>query len=293
MLISKTGKVKWNPRNKKRLVDLGYEFTKMDDYVDVLIEDLSIGSIALVTYECDYCHEQHEIKWRTYNEKKRKTNVDKDCCEKCLQLKAKDGLMAKFGTTNIREVEEINEKRKRTNIERYGCENPFGNKDVQEKIKEYYRENFGVEHDMQVPENVEKARNTSMERYGVPNYGAVWSKEHSREKSPTWKGDNILHERTERGLPEYRDWRKAVFARDHYTCQKCGDRNYDGRGGTLRLEAHHIFDWKNNPSLRTEIDNGITFCQSCHVEFHIKYGKKGNNSDQLKEFLEKSDEKIC
>jgi hypothetical protein len=39
---------------------------------------------------------------------------------------------------------------------------------------------------------------------------------------------------SDRRKPEYLDWRAAVFLRDAYTCQDCGD----SRGGNLR--AHHI-----------------------------------------------------
>ena len=52
--------------------------------------------------------------------------------------------MSKYGTSNIREIPEVNEKIKMTNIEKYGCENPFGNKEVQNNIKHYYMQNYGV-----------------------------------------------------------------------------------------------------------------------------------------------------
>ena len=58
---------------------------------------------------------------------------------------------------------------------------------------------------------------------------------------------------------EYRNWRKAVFERDNYTCQNifCGKR-----GGYL--EAHHIRSYAEHPELRLEISNGVTLCRSCH-----------------------------
>ena len=48
MLISKTTKIKWNAKNKKRFVNLGYKFTKMNDAFEVKIEDLSNGSSAKI-----------------------------------------------------------------------------------------------------------------------------------------------------------------------------------------------------------------------------------------------------
>lgn len=73
-------------------------------------------------------------------------------------------------------------------------------------------------------------------------------------------------------------WREAVFQRDNYTCQKTGIR-----GGILR--AHHILNFAEYPNLRTSIENGITLSKKSHEEFHRIYGKKGNNREQLNDFL--------
>lgn len=64
-------------------------------------------------------------------------------------------------------------------------------------------------------------------------------------------------DRLARYSPEARDWRKAVFERDDYTCQMCGLR------GTY-LEADHIKPWAYFPDLRFEISNGRTLCRPCH-----------------------------
>jgi len=61
---------------------------------------------------------------------------------------------------------------------------------------------------------------------------------------------------------EYKHWRKQVFERDNYTCQKCGCRN--GNGKTVYLEAHHIKSFKNYPDLRFDVNNGQTLCKKCH-----------------------------
>lgn len=66
-----------------------------------------------------------------------------------------------------------------------------------------------------------------------------------------------------RNYPEYKEWRRLVFERDQYTCQKCGQV-----GGTLN--AHHIKSFKYYPKLRTELNNGITLCKECHILEHRK-----------------------
>jgi 5-methylcytosine-specific restriction endonuclease McrA len=59
----------------------------------------------------------------------------------------------------------------------------------------------------------------------------------------------------------YKEWRCAVFARDDYTCRRCG-----GRGG--HLHAHHILSWARHPDDRYDVDNGVTLHGECHREVH-------------------------
>ena len=81
-----------------------------------------------------------------------------------------------------------------------------------------------------------------------------------------------------RFYPEYYIWRKSVYVKNDYTCQKCFQRG-------VILNAHHIINYSSNKELRLDGDNGITMCKSCHKEFHHIYGKKNNTRQQLNEFL--------
>ena len=78
-----------------------------------------------------------------------------------------------------------------------------------------------------------------------------------------WQGGiTPINERIRHSI-EYQEWRKDVFERDSYTCQKCGARN--GLGKTLYLEAHHMKSFSKYPKLRFDVDNGITLCKEfCH-----------------------------
>ncbi len=55
----------------------------------------------------------------------------------------------------------------------------------------------------------------------------------------------------------YIRWRIAVYKRDSYTCQDCGQL-----GG--KLNADHIKPWSKFPSLRLVLSNGRTLCEDCH-----------------------------
>lgn len=100
--------------------------------------------------------------------------------------------------------------------------------------------------------------------------------------NPNWKGGSSGENATICGRIEYKLWRKSVFERDDYTCQKCGER-----GGKLR--AHHIFSKNHYKQLRIVQENGITFCESCHRNFHSIHGNQRNNISQLMKFLGKFD----
>lgn len=77
---------------------------------------------------------------------------------------------------------------------------------------------------------------------------------------------------------QYKDWRKSVYARDDYTCQKCLCRGKD-------LHPHHIMNFKAHPELRYEVSNGITLCVEHHKKFHKLYGKVRNNENQIENYI--------
>lgn len=64
-----------------------------------------------------------------------------------------------------------------------------------------------------------------------------------------------------RSSSDYARWRTAVYERDEYTCQKCGQV-----GG--KLNAHHIKHFAKFPDLRLEVSNGQTLCEVCHKNLH-------------------------
>ena len=82
-----------------------------------------------------------------------------------------------------------------------------------------------------------------------------------QEAHPRWRCGGFDGSQRDRNTIEYREWRQAVFDRDGYTCQMCGQR-----GGTLN--AHHIKRWSKFPELRFAVDNGMTLCKQCHKEMH-------------------------
>lgn len=89
------------------------------------------------------------------------------------------------------------------------------------------------------------------------------SRTRSGENNPNWKGGVKRQYKILYGSKMYKEWRKAVFERDNFTCQWCGEKKY--------IEAHHVKEWANYPDLRFVVNNGLTLCKTCHNK--TKYGK--------------------
>jgi hypothetical protein len=148
-------------------------------------------------------------------------------------------------------------------------------------------------------ETKEKIRKSALKRCTNPDYIKKLSKSHTGYKMPieqrlnigkaligknigkngsNWKGGITPENRKIRNSIEIKLWRKSVFERDNYTCQKTGIR-----GG--KLVAHHIRNFAECLELRTSISNGITLSNKSHISFHKKYGMKNNNIKQINKFL--------
>ena len=78
----------------------------------------------------------------------------------------------------------------------------------------------------------------------------------------------------DRGGPLHKQWSRSVKSRDNFKC-KVADDNCFGR-----VVAHHILPWISHPSVRYEVNNGITLC-------HFHHPRKRTDEKRLKPlFLE-------
>ncbi len=87
-------------------------------------------------------------------------------------------------------------------------------------------------------------------------------------KNPNWKGGlSRGYQKGYKNDKKYIQWREAVFKRDNWTCQECGNSG-------LYIEPHHKQSWAGYPQLRYDINNGVTLCLKCHKKTDNYKGKK-------------------
>jgi hypothetical protein len=284
MLITEYVNVKWNSKIKKHYTDIGYTFTKMKDEFTVYVGDLTPGSNILVDVQCDYCGAIYKKRWCNYIKENRLSIIHKDSCDVCKSIKAKESVCQTYGVENVFQLDDVKNKLSQTNIEKYGVANPFQSDEIKRKITETNIRKYGTKSAMQNKAVLKRAQNTCMQKYGVSSYLELVDS--SGANNANWKG-GVARIRSERFTIEYIKWRKDVYKRDGYTCQCCGQH------GSNNLNAHHIMNWRDNPNLRFNLDNGITLCESCHYLFHHLYGKRFNNRDQLITFIDIYGKKVC
>jgi len=79
-----------------------------------------------------------------------------------------------------------------------------------------------------------------------------------------------------RRTPSYRKWRAAVIRRDT-RCAVCSS--------IKNRQAHHKNGAKYFKEQRYDVDNGITLCRDCHIEFHCDYKNSYREKCTEKDFM--------
>lgn len=133
----------------------------------------------------------------------------------------------------------------------------------------YYNQKGGYEKARKTQSTMENRIKSSCRQRGISIYD--------------FDGFAATEEHMARNNTYYKEWVRKVFERDNYICQCCGKR-----GGNLN--AHHLYNFSERKDIRYDINNGITFCESCHLlgyknSFHSIYGVRNNSPNQVYEFV--------
>jgi len=128
-------KVRVNNFNEKHFINLGYN-VKRNDYIEIFIKELPVGSGLKIDVQCNYCKEIFRKSYRRYLETK-----DNLCCNKCKSLKMMETSIERFGNKCSLRNEEILKKSIETNLNKLGVEYPFQNKDILIKCLDSFNKN--------------------------------------------------------------------------------------------------------------------------------------------------------
>ena len=164
MLKTKEVQIEIISRNIKKYISLGYE-CKVGDFITIKIEDLNKSSDIEIECECDTCHSDIKLVFKSYVR-----NVARNSeysCPKCKGINIRKTVIKRYGVANVAELKTTQDKKIKTNIERYGVDNPMKNAEVLEKNKNTVREKYGVDNVFQLSEIQDKAKNNMVERHGV------------------------------------------------------------------------------------------------------------------------------
>lgn len=123
----------------------------------------------------------------------------------------------------------------------------------------------------QIPWNKGKKWSNEMREKMKPHLKRI----HEKNRGHRWKNHIHKTELSERIKKSYKWklWREAVFKRDNWTCQECGEK-----GG--KLHPHHRKSRLDFPELIFDVDYGITLCKKCHKKTD-SYGWNGYNKKKV------------
>lgn len=158
-------KVRWYSGNKKKFVDLGYEFTSFDDYIEVPLKYISKKSHMKVNCICDYCGKEYITQYGNYN-----TSVSrgKCSCRKCKQLKIQDSLMEKYGQSSLWAIDDFRHKAKESMKEKYGAEYALQTQKGRNSFEKSMEEKYNVSNPAFDQKLVAKARASCVKNGKAP-----------------------------------------------------------------------------------------------------------------------------
>jgi hypothetical protein len=89
--------------------------------------------------------------------------------------------------------------------------------------------------------------------------------------NPSWLDGRSYEKRCHRG-DNWESQRIAAYARDAYTCQKCGvkcigRRDMTDENAAKLIQCHHIVYWSDRQD--NSLENLTTLCVSCHAKIHF------------------------
>ena len=135
MLLKNEIIIKTNPSNYKHYINKGYLIDKCGMEILIKINDLPIKSHVKVDCVCTNCKNITKIEFFNYI---RQIKDSYYVCKNCWKFKLRNTMIKKYGVSNAREINDVNDKIFKTNMSRYGVGTPLKVEKYREMIFEYY-----------------------------------------------------------------------------------------------------------------------------------------------------------
>jgi len=135
--------------------------------------------------------------------------------------------------------------------------------EVKSKISESMKEKNTWTKGCRIPEETKKKMSESAKKVDRSNRQFPKGEDHWN-----YKGGEFINSIS--GI-KWNKWRKLVFERDEYICQKQGCTFCNNKKGVY-LHPHHIKRKRDFPDLMYIVNNGITYCK----DYHLKSGLHGS-----------------
>lgn len=273
-------RVSWHPRNKKRYESMGYKFSGMGVEFSCSVNDLSHGTTVPVLAICPLCGKESTNSFSVIHK------AGHTLCQPCANTIDLRG--ERFGRWLVTDINLSNESPGAewvclcdcgtistvksgallnggskscgcytidSSKARVGSKSPTWKGGEVSLVCEFCGERYKTKRGR---------KNTS--KFCSRSCLSMWqSRNKSGMNSPRWNF-NLTHTERKlgRSIPGNRFWKTSVLKRDSYTCQTCGRREF--------LHVHHLYSYANNKNVRQELNNGITLCSCCHINFHSWMG---------------------
>lgn len=172
-------------------------------------------------------------------------------------------------------------------LTKLGLYAPPNKREEYKKVDRYIIDNWEKINIQTIAKNLGKSRRTIWQHIkSLP----LPPKNRKGTNSGKWKGgcshtNKRKMNAIRKSIRGYR-WENDVKLRDAMTCQKCNGTGHRNKYYQIvGVTAHHIKNFYDYPSLRFDVNNGITLCIKCHDKFHHKYGYRHTNQNQLTRFI--------
>lgn len=279
MILTKEVEITITYRNIEHYRKLGYD-VKYFDKITVPVEHLRSQSNKKIKVKCDVCGKEKELKYQTYI-----FNILNGgfyaCCEKCAWIKNRKTNLERYGCESPIGNHEIQEKSKKTCLEKYGAEYIAQSDYFKEKYKQTMLAHYGVENGFQAKEIKDKIKQTSLEKYGFEHYRQnpeMKEKYCNGENSNFWIDGRTYREDDWHKAYLVNDFRRKIFGSRERKCVCCSKE-------IREMQLHHLNSRNKYPEQTFDENNVIIICKDCHKKFHDEYGYGNNTKEQFEEFL--------